>query len=146
MNCLTQSLKPRALNSWWIYSNKLSSWLWSSTISIGFCSPTLITTIFKIQGARPCIALSHSFLPLHDPSILPCFVTSILWGGNTFVFRSFASNSMVFFATHCCVLMSPFDLLDGSYSSSLVVCIFSPLVLILPTPNPLTHLPNMEPL
>ncbi len=96
-------------------------------MSTRFCSPILTIGIFRIRGARPCIALSHSFLPSHYPSILPCFVTSTLWGGNPFLFHSSASNSMVFFATRCCVLMSAFDLLDGSYSSSLVVGIFFPL-------------------
>jgi hypothetical protein len=77
---------------------------------------------------------------------LPCFVTSALWGGNPFLFRSSASNSMVFFATRCCVLMSAFDLLDGSYSSSMVASIFAPWVLVSPTPNPLAHPACMEPL
>ncbi len=74
----TQSLKPRALNLEQTYSNSLFNWLHSSTMLVGFCSPTFTTAMFKICGTRPLIATSHSFLPSQAPSISPCFVTSIV--------------------------------------------------------------------
>jgi len=143
MNRLTQSLKPQVLNSWWIYSNKLSSWLRSSTMSIGFCSPILTTPYLRYKVQDPALhypihfyhLMTHQFCHALSPPLCEVAILS-----------SSASNSMVVFATYCGVLMSTFDLLDGSCSSSLVVGIFAPWVLILPTPNPLAHLPYMEPL
>jgi len=87
MNLLTWSLKSQTLNSWWIYSNKLSSWLRSSTMSTRFCSPTLTIVIYLRYGVQDPHCIIPFIFSITWPINFACFVTSILWGGNPFLFH-----------------------------------------------------------